>query len=199
MGTFVQHSLNHDGTHHNNDGGTHNSSDLDGAVALAIDAHTLFVYWTVSDITQSLLAKHFTIPWTQMRLSLRTMDVTGVVEGVVDGDTPNQFNHAHMSRQPLNFSKVHGNRDEGIYHTTTQFYVKGLLSGRDYVVDIGTWAEGQHFFTIVRSNLVRTPYVHSQSHSQAHSHSQPHTRGFQTAPLTTNDWKATFTGYSLGG
>lgn len=184
------------------------SNHVDDAVALAIDAHTLFVYWNVSDITQKLLAEHFEMPWPRMRLALRTMDETG-------------------------------HRDEDICHTTSQFYVKGLPSGQDYVVDFGVWGESQHFFTIVRSNVVHTPYVYSPaapyvysravSRADAPEDSHPHTDdhapagvppldhapqpkpqaqarnsnpepfAFPSAPPSAHDWKTTFTGYSLGG
>lgn len=149
----------------------------DTLIAMVVNPHTLFVYWDTTLITQSLVAQHFMTAWADIRLGLRVWDVTGVA---IDA----QFAVAHAQ----------GQRDEAPASSTAppQTYLQGLRSGRDYIVDLGTWTADQHFFTILRSNSVHTPRTLLDESLEANDTWKP------ANPMVIN-WKSRFTGYSLGG
>lgn len=98
--------------------------------------HSLFAYWEVQTDWQKLIAAHFQSNWYALPLSLRLHDVTDVI---FDGHNSHELRLAAPSRSVDNW------------------YFHDVQPDRNYLVDLGTWTEEGQFFSILRSNPVRTP------------------------------------------
>jgi hypothetical protein len=104
--------------------------------AMAKNAETIVVYWEVCEQRKQLLCRHFQSAWESLPLYLQVHDVT---DTFFDG-----YNSHSVRRFPV--QTQHDN-----------WYIRGLQSGRRYVVDFATKTEAGEFFTILRSNLVSLP------------------------------------------
>lgn len=186
----------------------HRRHGQDVLVAMAVNPHTVHVYWDLDPLKQHLLQDHLGRLWSDIAKVLRVCDVTWIT---FDG------------------RNAHETRDIHLNNLADNWYVTDLADGRDYVCLYGVVTNGE-FFTLLRSGSVHTPraragsehprYAGPQTMFQpvpAKSLSQPTTgpesqlttrptphrmtrsAAIPALPVLSNapDWHSQFTGYSL--
>ncbi|UJF34394.1 DUF4912 domain-containing protein [Paenibacillus hexagrammi] len=100
------------------------------------DAHTLYVYWEISDRRRWLVAQHFECDYGMMPKVLRLYDITDTY---------------------FNGSNAHWHRDTLTTPEANNWYLQGLQADRTYVVDIGTYTWDHQFIPLLRSGCAATP------------------------------------------
>lgn len=111
-------------------------------VLLVKEAKTLYVYWEVSDLRKSLIAQHFCLDWVHLPFFLQVYDVTDIM---------------------FNGHNANSSRKMQVHPLSDNWYVHDVLPRRRYLVDFGTTTLEGHFFTILRSNIVESPPLPSDS------------------------------------
>lgn len=100
------------------------------------DAHSLYVYWEVSNRRRWLVSQHFECDYGVMPKVLRIYDVTGTY---------------------FNGSNAHSWWDIATTPEAGNWYIHGLSADRTYVADLGTYTLEQEFIPLLRSNCAATP------------------------------------------
>ncbi|MEW9699831.1 DUF4912 domain-containing protein [Paenibacillus sp. SI8] len=103
---------------------------------MGVDAHTLFVYWEISNRRRWLVSQHFECDYDVMPKVLRVYDVTCIL---------------------FNGSNAHSYRDVITLPEADSWYVRQLQPDRTYLIDIGTYTWEQEFVPLFRSNCAATP------------------------------------------
>ena len=105
-------------------------------VLLAVNPTNVFVYWEVDGLKRKLICEHFHSNWVNLLFFLQLHDVTDIY-----------FNghNAHTTRRV----QVHADADS--------WYIHDIQPGRHYLADFGTTTLQGQFFSISRSNVVKTP------------------------------------------
>ncbi|NEW07236.1 DUF4912 domain-containing protein [Paenibacillus sp. SYP-B3998] len=103
---------------------------------MAVDAHTLYVYWEISDRRRWLISQHFECDYGTMPKVLRVYDVTCIL---------------------FNGSNAHTYQDVTTTPEAHNWYLHNLKADRTYLVDIGTYSWEHEFIPLLRSNSVATP------------------------------------------
>ncbi|MBD0379870.1 DUF4912 domain-containing protein [Paenibacillus sedimenti] len=103
---------------------------------MVVDAHTLYVYWEISDRRRWLVSQHFECDYGTMPKVLRVYDVTSTF---------------------FNGSNAHSYRDVTTSPEANNWYLHDLGADRTHVVDIGTYTWEHEFIPLLRSNCVTTP------------------------------------------
>lgn len=99
------------------------------------DAHTLYVYWEVSDRRKWLTAQHFQCDWGQLPKVLRVYDVTSVY---FHGSNANSYFDIETTPEAINW------------------YIPGLQANTTYLIDYGVYTWERQFVPLLRSNAVTT-------------------------------------------
>jgi hypothetical protein len=136
---------------------------------LPVNPTTIYTYWEVDSWKVEIVEDIMQKDWVDIPTVLRVFDVT---DHIFDGD--------HYNRHV----------DIPVTHGTDSWYITGLEPERDYVVDFGYGISQGEFFSLVRSNCVRTPRPHR------HAATYPVIR-FATPSSQGQTWESQFTGYSL--
>ncbi|PTM58406.1 hypothetical protein C8J48_0989 [Desmospora activa DSM 45169] len=110
----------------------------DRLILMAKDPWTLFAHWRVSPLQQRLVCRHFESEWGRLPFSLRLCDVT---------DLHYDGKHAHSIRV------------ENTHPLADRYWLAGVTPGRHYLAEWGTWTLEGHFFTLLCSNVVKTPRI----------------------------------------
>jgi hypothetical protein len=100
------------------------------------DAHTLYVYWEISNRKRWLAAQHFGCDWHVLPKVLRVYDVTSVY---------------------FNGSNSNGYFDIETKPESNNWYIHGVKAGATYMVDFGTYSIHRQFIPLLRSNFMATP------------------------------------------
>ncbi|MFC5449648.1 DUF4912 domain-containing protein [Paenibacillus aestuarii] len=103
---------------------------------MTIDAHTLYVYWEISDRRRWLVAQHFQCDYGDMPKVLRVYDVTCTL---FDGSNAHAYWDIELSAEVIDW------------------YIRDLGPGRTYIADIGTYTWDREFIPLLRSNCAATP------------------------------------------
>lgn len=103
---------------------------------MVVDAHSLYVYWEISDRRRWLVSQHFECDYGVMPKVLRVYDVTCIY---------------------FNGSNAHSYRDIWTTPAADNWYLHDLGADRTYLVDIGTYTWEHEFIPLLRSNCVATP------------------------------------------
>ena len=103
---------------------------------MIVDAHSLYVYWEISDRRRWLVSQHFECDYASMPKVIRLYDVTSLY---------------------FNGSNAHGYWDVTTTSEANNWYLHHLGAGRSYLVDIGTYTWEREFIPLLRSNCVVTP------------------------------------------
>ncbi|MBB3108589.1 hypothetical protein FHS18_000617 [Paenibacillus phyllosphaerae] len=103
---------------------------------MARDAHTLYVYWEISNRRRWLAAQHFQTDWHNLPKVLRVYDVTNVY---------------------FNGNNANGYFDIETTPESCSWYINGAGAGATYMVDFGTYTWNRQFVPLVRSNFVALP------------------------------------------
>lgn len=103
---------------------------------MAVDAHTLFAYWEVSDRKRWMASQHFGCDWGALPKVIRVYDVTYV-----------HFN---------------GNNDNAHFDIETtpesgSWYIQSVNANSSYTVDYGVYTWEKQFIPFLRSQTVVTP------------------------------------------
>lgn len=105
------------------------------------DAHTIHVYWNISNRKRWLVAEHFGADWHVMPKVLRVYDVTLVY---FNGHNANAY--FDISTTP----------------ESSSWYVHGVKANVTYVMDYGVYTINHQFIPLIRSNFVTTPRDESE-------------------------------------
>ncbi|NRF90417.1 DUF4912 domain-containing protein [Paenibacillus frigoriresistens] len=103
---------------------------------MIVDAHSLYVYWEISDRRKWLVSQHFECGYESMPKVIRLYDVTSLY---------------------FNGNNAHGFWDVTMTSEANNWYLHHLGAGRTYLVDIGTYTWEREFIPLLRSNCVVTP------------------------------------------
>jgi len=103
---------------------------------MTVDAHTLYVYWEISDRRRWLVAQHFQCDYGDMPKVLRVYDVTCMF---FDGS------NAHTCWDIMPGAEA------------SDWYIRDLGADRTYIADIGTYTWDHEFIPLLRSNCAATP------------------------------------------
>jgi hypothetical protein len=110
--------------------------DADRLHLMVRDAHTLFLYWEVSDRRKRLAERHFECGWSVLPKIVRVYDTTNVY-----------FNGNNANEQfDIETTPEAGN-----------WYIHGVRAGATYAADFGTYSLDRQFVPLLRSNFVATP------------------------------------------
>jgi hypothetical protein len=103
---------------------------------MAKDAHTLYVYWEISNRKRWLVSQHFERDWNDVPKIVRIYDVTDLY---FDGNNANyQFDVATTPE-------------------ATNWYIHGLSAGRTFLADFGLYTWHGQFIPLLRSKAKATP------------------------------------------
>jgi hypothetical protein len=100
------------------------------------DAHTLYVYWEVSNRKRWLVAQHFECDWGLMPKVLRVYDVTSIY---FNGNNANSYYDIQVTPEADNW------------------YIHQVHANATYIVDFGTYTIHRQFIPLLRSNAAATP------------------------------------------
>ncbi|MFD0697925.1 DUF4912 domain-containing protein [Paenibacillus sp. GCM10027628] len=103
---------------------------------MIVDAHTLYVYWEISNRRRWLVSQHFECDYGAMPKVLRVYDVTCLY---------------------FNGSNAHSYRDVTTTPEASNWFLRDLGADRTYVVDIGIYSWEREFIPLLRSNCAATP------------------------------------------
>lgn len=104
--------------------------------ALVRDAHSIYVYWEVSDRKRWLVSQHFRCEWGVMPKILRVYDVTCVF---FNGSNANSFVDIRTTPE------------------ATNWYIHHLNANATYLIDFGTYTIEGQFVPLMRSRAIVTP------------------------------------------
>ncbi|WP_409343194.1 DUF4912 domain-containing protein [Paenibacillus sp. MBLB4367] len=143
----------------------------DRLTALPRDPECLYACWEITDGRKRMTEEHFHCGWGELPKYLRVYDVSYI-----------HFNGDNANRHWL----------IAVNQEASNWFVKGLASGCDYIVDYGTTALDGRFITLLRSNPVRIPP------SGAAGWQSPRSAVVDmSAELPEPPWQRSFTGYTL--
>ncbi|WP_261807620.1 DUF4912 domain-containing protein [Paenibacillus sp. N3.4] len=103
---------------------------------MVLDAHSLYVYWEISNRRRWLLSQHFACDYGALPKVIRIYDVTDIY---------------------FNGSNAHGYWDVTTQQDAAQAFLYQLGADRNFLVDIGTYTAEHQFIPLLRSNSVATP------------------------------------------
>jgi hypothetical protein len=103
---------------------------------MVVGAHSLYVYWEISDRRRWLISQHFECDYAAMPKVIRLYDVT----------------HLYF-----NGSNAHAYWDVTTLPEANNWYLHHLGANRTYIVDFGTYTWEHEFIPILRSNCVVAP------------------------------------------
>ncbi|MDQ1911712.1 DUF4912 domain-containing protein [Paenibacillus sp. GD4] len=100
------------------------------------DAHTLHVYWEISNRRRWLCSQHFECDWSELPKVLRVYDVTAI------------YFHGHNANR---FFDIQATPE------ATSWYIGPVQANSTYMVDYGVRTPEGQFVPLLRSNAVMTP------------------------------------------
>lgn len=103
---------------------------------LVRDAHTLYVYWEISNRKRWLVSQHFERDWNDIPKIVRIYDVTDLY---FDGNNANSYFDVTTTTGANNW------------------YIHGLSAGRTYLADFGLYTWKGQFTPLLRSGAKATP------------------------------------------
>lgn len=153
----------------------------DRLLVLAKDPHELYVSWSFSSWTIRLAEQWFGAQWEELPKQLRIYDVKWLC---FDGERANR----HWDVQ--------------IENGASQWFVQGVWPDCDFIVDYGVGKAAGGFFTLLRSESVRTPRMSPDKGGETErlygvlKQEELVTQGLASERLPSQ-WKHQFDGYSL--
>jgi uncharacterized protein len=114
----------------------HSRLNKDSLELMPVDAHTLFVYWEVSDRKRWMASQHFGCDWGQLTKVIRVYDVSSVF---FNGSNANGFFDIETTAEANNW------------------YIKPVSANTSYTVDLGVYTWERQFVPLLRSKAVITP------------------------------------------
>lgn len=123
------------------------------------DAHSLYVYWEISNRRRWLVSQHFECDWGIMPKVLRIYDVTGIY---------------------FNGNNAHSRTDIEVTPDADNWYVHGVHANATYIADFGTYNLHRQFIPLLRSNAAMTPRDGKAAHGEPIVATVPEVRGGAT-------------------
>lgn len=102
------------------------------------DDSTLYAYWELSEFKKQLVEKHYGGKWADFTQALKIYDITDI-----------SFNSIN-EHQSLTI------RIDG---SNTHLFINNINPCRTYVAEIGVTFEDEPFFSMLRSNSVKVPFI----------------------------------------
>ncbi|WP_438444591.1 DUF4912 domain-containing protein [Gorillibacterium sp. sgz5001074] len=118
----------------------HDRLNKDLLQLMAVDAHTLYVYWEVSDRKRWMASQHFGCDWGTLPKVIRLYDVTCVM---------------------FNGSNDNGHFDIETNPESSSWYMHNLNANATYIADFGVYTWERQFIPLLRSAPVITPRDYS--------------------------------------
>lgn len=96
----------------------------------------MLLYWDSSQLPKNIINLYFNTPFDDLVSVVRIFDVTDVV---------------------FNGSNAHHYYELSVPYQHGHWFVKGLITNRSYVAELGVFLPETGFFPVFRSNCIRTP------------------------------------------
>ncbi|MDF2959900.1 MAG: hypothetical protein K0S39_1635 [Paenibacillus sp.] len=103
---------------------------------LVRDAHTLYVYWEISNRKRWLCSQHFECDFGLLPKILRIYDVTAIY---FNGSNANRYSDIQTTPE------------------ATNWYIHQAAANTTYMIDLGTYTIDGQFVPMLRSNAAATP------------------------------------------
>ncbi|MEH7157082.1 DUF4912 domain-containing protein [Neobacillus drentensis] len=120
----------------------HSSTDfipLKGQLAAKlITPRKMLLFWEVSKIPQKIIERYFNLSFENLIPVVRIYDVTDLI---------------------FNGKNAHHFFEIAVPYHNGHWFIKGLVSNRDYIAELGIHISDQEFFPILRANSIHTPTV----------------------------------------
>ncbi len=113
------------------------SENIDQCIGINRNNQSIYLYWSASRETQTLLRNMFGLTWATCTKTLRLNEVTGIS---FNGHNAHQF------------------KDYDVSSNQSSFFMDDLAQGA-YIAEIGVTLPNDQYFALLRSNLV---YVDSE-------------------------------------
>jgi hypothetical protein len=148
-----------------------NNYGEDRLVLVPRDMGSLYVYWEITEDRRQMIEEYFRCEWEILPKYLRVYDINCID---FNGDNANRF------------------WDISLNNAADNWFIKDVPSNCTYCVDYGTTTIDGRFFTILRSNTVKTPP------NEEHPWSGHYVEKIEVPdPNSKSEWLDQFTGYSL--
>lgn len=135
-------------------------------------ATSLYVYWVISPQRKRMIETHFKTNWSALPKILRIYDVSCI-----------DFNGHNANR----YTEI------TIHDAANHWFIHDMSDNCNYCADFGTKTMDNRYFTLMRSNTVKTPPANVQSAKAG----IPMSTEIHQTILSEPEWMQRFTGYSL--
>ncbi|WP_078545654.1 DUF4912 domain-containing protein [Litchfieldia alkalitelluris] len=109
------------------------------------DDSTLYAYWDLPEVKKQIVEKHYGGKWADFTQAIKIYDITDV-----------SFNSIN-EHQSLTI-KIGDNK--------TYLFINNITPSRTYVAEIGVIFDDEPFFSLLRSNSVKSPFIQRNYNSE---------------------------------